>query len=131
MKERLLYCVFRKLDIYICKICLKIFQNSMELVCYIKVDEGRSFCEKCEKCDKVFFVLFMYKYYFQVKYKVLFNLFECEVCGKCFQDNYNLNCYMVVYMGERLFYCLNCFKVFKLKDNVKNYLCFCKNQEYV
>lgn len=131
MKERSPYRVSRKVDMYTCKICSKTFQNSTELVHHIKVDEGRSFCEKCEQCDKVFFVPSTYKYHLQAKHKVPLNLPECEVCGKCFQDNYNLNRHMVVHTGERPFHCSNCFKAFKSKDNAKNHLRFCKNQENV
>jgi uncharacterized Zn-finger protein len=126
LNETLPHRMPRSVGKYTCKICMTTFADSQTLLHHYKYDEKRKYCEMCNQCDKVFFVPATYKYHLQAKHKVPMNLPECEVCGKCFQDNYNLNRHMVVHTGERPYQCTRCFKTFKLKDNAKSHSRFCR-----
>lgn len=50
---------------------------------------------------------------------------DCHVCGKAFQNRYNLKVHVRSHTGERPFTCLSCKKGFTTKANMQKHYLSC------
>ncbi|XP_045489765.1 gastrula zinc finger protein XlCGF26.1 isoform X14 [Pieris rapae] len=98
-----------------CALCFERFSEHYTKMTHLREKHGISFNFTCSICKANFHTR---KAFWKHKNKMHTQAFKCEICGKCFGENWVLKMHLKSHTGEKPFVCDICQKSYKQKKTL-------------